>query len=440
MKYLAAPRVLACVLLLPLLTVLADVMGLVGSTLICLRVYGIDDYHYWRHTREFVKVWDVMVGLIKAVVFGGVLSLIACHRGFNSRPGAEGVGRAATEAFVVSFVAILMIDFVLAMLANTVYALLWPPGVRESSEQRPDHRPRSRHQGQGQVRPLPGGIEQQGGRIEAPAATPAYSPGLEGVIAGETAICTVEGGLSYRGYGVGDLAEKCSFDEVAYLLLYGELPTAAELKAFQTRVAAARRLPPPLKELLAALPKWTTPLDALRTAVSALGHFDQDAADNSHDANLRKAERLLAQIPVVIADHYHLVKGQPEVQARQDLSHAANFLYMLRGGEAAPAEVKAMDVSLILYAEHEFNASTFAARVIVSTLSDLHSGITGAIGALKGPLHGGANEKVMDILLATGGPDKAEEWTRAAAPGAQGAHHGASATGSTRPGTCGRAS
>jgi 2-methylcitrate synthase len=244
--------------------------------------------------------------------------------------------------------------------------------------------------------------------------TPAYSPGLEGVIAGETAICTVEGGLSYRGYFVGDLADHCSFDEVAYLLLYGELPTATQAKEFHTRVAAARRLPPPLKELLAALPKWTTPLDALRTSVSALGHFDQDAADNSHDANLRKAERLLAQIPVVIADHYRLVKGLPEVPARQDLSHAANFLYMLRGTEAEATEVKAMDVSLILYAEHEFNASTFAARVIVSTLSDLHSGITGAIGALKGPLHGGANEKVMDILLATGGPDKAEEWTKSA--------------------------
>jgi citrate synthase len=244
--------------------------------------------------------------------------------------------------------------------------------------------------------------------------TPAYSPGLEGVIAGETAICTVEGGLSYRGYFVGDLAEHCSFDEVAYLLLHGELPNAAQLKEFHTRVAAARRLPPPLKDLLAALPKWTTPLDALRTAVSALGHFDQDAADNSHDANLRKAERLMAQIPVVIADHYRIVKGLPEVPARQDLSHAANFMYMLRAAEAGPEEVKAMDVSLILYAEHEFNASTFAARVIVSTLSDLHSGITGAIGALKGPLHGGANEKVMDILLSTGGKEKAEEWTRAA--------------------------
>lgn len=244
--------------------------------------------------------------------------------------------------------------------------------------------------------------------------TPTYSPGLEGVVAGETAICTVEGGLSYRGYAVGDLAENCTFDEVAFLLLHGELPSAARLKEFQTGLAACRRLPPPVSELLAALPKWTAPLDALRTAVSALGHFDQDAADNSHDANMRKAERLLAQIPIVIADYHRVAKGLPQVLARQDLGHAANFLYMLRGAEASAAEVKAMDVSLILYAEHEFNASTFAARVIVSTLSDLHSGITGAIGALKGPLHGGANEKVMDILLQTGGRDRAEEWTRAA--------------------------
>src|SRR5580692_588064 len=250
--------------------------------------------------------------------------------------------------------------------------------------------------------------------LEMPPTDQPYSPGLEGVIAGETAICTVEGGLSYRGYFVGDLATHCSFDEVAYLLLYGELPNSAELKAFQTRVAIARRLPPPLRTLLGELPRWTTPLDALRTAVSALGHFDQDAADNSHDANLRKAERLLAQIPVAIADHYRISKGLQPVPARQDLSHAANFLFMLRGTEPTAEEVKALDVSLILYAEHEFNASTFAARVIVSTLSDMHSGVTGAIGALKGPLHGGANEKVMDILLAAGGPDQAEAWTRAA--------------------------
>ncbi|HEY3789650.1 MAG TPA: citrate synthase/methylcitrate synthase, partial [Urbifossiella sp.] len=246
-------------------------------------------------------------------------------------------------------------------------------------------------------------------------STPTYSPGLEGVVAGETAICTVEDGLSYRGYAVGDLAEHCSFDEVAFLLLHGELPTTAQLKAFLDRVAAARRLPPPFRDLLAALPKWTTPLDALRTVVSGLAHFDQDVNDNSHDANVRKAERLLAQIPVAIADHYALSRGNPPTSARQDLGHSANFLYMLRGTEPNADEVKAMDVSLILYAEHEFNASTFAARVIVSTLADLHAGITGAIGALKGPLHGGANEKVVDILLAAGGtPESGEAWIRAA--------------------------
>jgi phospholipid/cholesterol/gamma-HCH transport system permease protein len=128
-KYLAGPRLLACVVMLPLLTVLADLMGLVGSSLICLHVYDIDSYHYWRHTRDFVKSWDIFIGLGKAVIFGCALSLIACHRGFNSRPGAEGVGRAATEAFVISFVVILMLDFVLAMFANTVYALLWPPAT-----------------------------------------------------------------------------------------------------------------------------------------------------------------------------------------------------------------------------------------------------------------------------------------------------------------------
>ncbi|HJZ92687.1 MAG TPA: citrate/2-methylcitrate synthase [Gemmataceae bacterium] len=244
------------------------------------------------------------------------------------------------------------------------------------------------------------------------STTPAYSPGLEGVVAGETAVSTIEGGLRYRGYPVGELAELCSFDEVAFLLLYGDLPTARELGQFQSRVAVGRRLPLPLRELLQALPKWTPPLDALRTAVSVLAHFDQDTADNSKDANLRKAERLLAQLPLAVADHYRYSKGLQAVPARQDLGHAANFLYMLRGGEASPEEVRAFDVSLILYAEHEFNASTFTARVIVSTLSDLHSAVCGAIGALKGPLHGGANEKVMDILRAAGGPPTAEKWVR----------------------------
>ncbi|HEY8504450.1 MAG TPA: citrate/2-methylcitrate synthase [Gemmataceae bacterium] len=242
-----------------------------------------------------------------------------------------------------------------------------------------------------------------------------YSPGLEGVIAGETAISTVEGGLRYRGYPVTELAENASFDEVAYLLLYGELPTQKELNQFLQRVAAARRMPAALKDLLPALPRWTPPLEALRSSVSVLAHFDQeDTDDNSREANLRKAERLLAQMPIAIADRYRFAKGLTPVMARPDLGHAANFLYMLRGTEATPEEVRALDVSLTLYAEHEFNASTFTARVIVSTESDLYSAVVGAIGALKGRLHGGANEKVIDILEAAGGPDTAEAWVRGA--------------------------
>src|SRR5262245_31181678 len=239
-----------------------------------------------------------------------------------------------------------------------------------------------------------------------------YSPGLEGVIAGETAVSTVEGGLRYRGYPVTELAEKASFDEVAYLLLYGDLPKKQELAESQKRVAAARHIPACLTELFKALPKDAIPMDVLRTGVSIFAHFDPDVADNSEATNLRKSERLLGQIPVAIADHYRLSKGLPPVAARPDLGHAANFLYMLRGKEASPFEVKAFDVSLILYAEHEFNASTFTARVVVSTESDLHAGVVGAIGALKGRLHGGANEKVMDLLLATGGPKTAEKWIR----------------------------
>jgi citrate synthase len=246
------------------------------------------------------------------------------------------------------------------------------------------------------------------------SATEIYSPGLEGVIAGETAISTVEGGLSYRGYPVTELADKATFDEVAYLLLHEDLPTARQLADFQKRVAVARRLPEPLRELLRALPRWAPPMDALRSAVSVLASFDQDAPDSSRDANLRKAERLLGQIPVAVADHYRLSKGQPVVPAREDLSQAANFLYMLRGALPTPEATHALDVSLILYAEHEFNASAFTARVVTSTESDLHSAVVAAIGALKGRLHGGANEKVVPLLEAAGGPDTAEAWVRGA--------------------------
>jgi citrate synthase len=241
-----------------------------------------------------------------------------------------------------------------------------------------------------------------------------YSPGLEGVIAGETAISTITGGLRFRGYPVTELAEEATFEEVAHLLLHGELPTARQLADFRQRIAAASTLPAPLRDLLKALPRDTSPMDAVRSAVSVLAHFDPDVQDSSHAANLRKAERLVGQIPVAIAERFRLSKGLAPVPARADLSHAANFLYMLRGTPPSSEAARALDVSLILYAEHEFNASTFTARVVASTESDLHSAIVAAIGALKGRLHGGANEKAMDILLASGGPQTAEKWLREA--------------------------
>src|SRR3954468_16381131 len=241
-----------------------------------------------------------------------------------------------------------------------------------------------------------------------------YSPGLEGVIAGETAISTVTGGLSYRGYSIEDLARNATFEEVAYLLLYGDLPNTQQLDQLRKRLSAAAQVPQPILNAVRDIPRGSSAMDILRSASSMLAHWDPDVNDNSREANLRKSERLLAQLPVVMAARYRLANGKKPGLPQTGRSLAENCLYMLFESDPTPGHIKAMDVSLILYAEHEFNASTFAARVIVSTLSDLHSGIAGAIGALKGPLHGGANEKVMDILLAVGGPEKAEEWTRAA--------------------------
>jgi citrate synthase len=241
---------------------------------------------------------------------------------------------------------------------------------------------------------------------------PIYSPGLEGVIAGETAISTITGGLQYRGYSIEDLAEHATFEEVAHLLVHGELPRAAELAAFRKRLAAAASIPRPLVDLLAKVPAGAPMMDVLRSGASALAHWDPDTADNSHDANVRKAERLVAQLPIVMAARSRLAAGKQPVAYNPELSLAGNILWMLF--EKAPSErlTKAMDVSLILYAEHEYNASTFSARVVTSTLSDLHSAITAAIGALKGPLHGGANEAVMEVLREVGTADRAEAWIR----------------------------
>lgn len=249
--------------------------------------------------------------------------------------------------------------------------------------------------------------------------SPTYSPGLDGVLAGETALCHVdegEGGLRYRGYAVSDLAGKARFEEVAYLLLFGKLPTQNELKDFSTQSAACCMLPGPIEAFLGVVPPGAHPMDILRTSVSLLGMADPDASDSSHDANVRKAIRLMAQIPLIIATAYRIANGKPLVEPQADLSFAENLLYLLtdrKDDETTAAMAHVLDVSLTLYAEHEFNASTFSARVTASTMTDLHSAITSAIGTLKGPLHGGANEAVAEMFLGIGSHDKAEPWVRA---------------------------
>jgi len=237
-----------------------------------------------------------------------------------------------------------------------------------------------------------------------------YSPGLEGVVAGETAVSTLAGGLQYRGYAVEELAQHATFEEVAYLLLHGELPAAAELKAFKDRLTDAMTVPAEMIATLKSIPRNASLMDVMRSGASLLAHWDPETADNSHAANVRKAERLLAQLPVVMAARQRLVEGQEPVAGEPQRSLAGNVLWMLTHLEPSERAIKAMDVSLILYAEHEFNASTFTARVVASTLSDLHSAVTAAIGALKGPLHGGANERVMEVLAEVGSADQAEAW------------------------------
>jgi 2-methylcitrate synthase len=245
-----------------------------------------------------------------------------------------------------------------------------------------------------------------------------YSPGLEGVFAGESALCQVdegESGLRYRGYAIEDLANRAGFEEVAYLLLFGTLPTRTELDRFNEQIVGESVLPDPVQALLRDVPPGAHPMDILRTGVSVLGMTDPDAADHSHEANLRKAIRLLAQIPLVIASAYRRARGKPMVWPKPELTVADNLLWLLtdrNGDETSKAMGQLLNVSLILYAEHEFNASTFAARVTASTMTDLHSAIIAAIGTLKGPLHGGANEAVAAMFCEIGSPDQAERWVR----------------------------
>ena len=241
-----------------------------------------------------------------------------------------------------------------------------------------------------------------------------YSPGLEGVIAGETAISTIAGGLQYRGYSVETLADHCSFEEVAYLVLEGELPNADQLSAFCEQLNDAMFINSEIVDLLGKLPPGGSMMDVMRTGASLLAHWDPETGDNSHAANSRKAIRLLAQLPVVMAARERLRNGQRPVEPDAELSLAGNVLWQLFGQKPNEAFTKAMNVSLILYAEHEYNASTFTARVVASTLADLHSAITAAIGALKGPLHGGANERVKEVLDEVGSGDRAAAWVREA--------------------------
>ena len=226
--------------------------------------------------------------------------------------------------------------------------------------------------------------------------------GLEGIVAANSGICWIDGEagvLAYRGIDIHELAEHSTFEETTYLLWNGRLPNEFALREFQQQLALARELDQRIVDMLRSFPTSATPMEVLRTAVSALSFYDADEKDNSHDANVRKAYNLTAQIAMIVAIYDRIRKGKEIVAPDRSLSHAANFLWMLNGVKPSETATRTLDTALILHADHEFNASTFAARVIAATLSDIHSAITGAIGALKGPLHGGANEAVMRLLL-----------------------------------------
>ncbi len=234
-------------------------------------------------------------------------------------------------------------------------------------------------------------------------STAVVGKGLAGVVAANSGICWIDGDagvLAYRGIDIHELAEKSTFEECSYLLWFGRLPRRAELEEFSKQLAEARKIDPKVIDLLRSFPQSATPMEVLRTAVSALSFYDPDESDNEHDANVRKSFRLTSQIAMLVAAYDRLRKGKTVVEPDPSLSHAANFLWMLNGEKPSATATKTFDVALILHADHELNASTFAARVIAATLSDIHSAITGAIGALKGPLHGGANEAVMRMLFA----------------------------------------
>jgi 2-methylcitrate synthase/citrate synthase II len=244
-----------------------------------------------------------------------------------------------------------------------------------------------------------------------------YSPGLEGVPAGYTAISEIDSdrsSLTYRGYNVHDLAERGSYEETAYLLLYKHLPSATELAEFKAVLGSERDVPEQVYKALATLPSNANPMDSIRTGYSVLAAYDPDyrADVMDFDAKLRKAIRIIAKGTTLVGNGYRISRGLEPLKPNPAHSSAANLMHLITGEEPDPKTVETMDVSLILYAEHGFNASTFACRVTVSTLGDLYSGIVAGISTLRGPLHGGANEEAMRMILEIGSPENAEAWIR----------------------------
>jgi 2-methylcitrate synthase len=247
------------------------------------------------------------------------------------------------------------------------------------------------------------------------AGTEQVISGLEGVLACESSITFLDGLadpsiLEYRGYNIHDIAETTSFEEIAYLMLEGNLPNEAELAAFDQELKAARTLPPEVIQVIEMLPKGVHPMAGFRTIVSTLANFDPQAEEMTREANRAKAARMTAQFASIVAAQHRIAQGQPVVAPDNSLGHAANFLYMLNGKRADDASVRTFNTALNLYAEHEINASTFAVRVVVGTMSDLHSAIVAGIGALKGPLHGGAADDSIDLLQEIGSVDNVKPW------------------------------
>jgi citrate synthase len=238
--------------------------------------------------------------------------------------------------------------------------------------------------------------------------------GLKDVVFDRSRVCFIDGRageLRYRGYSIHDLAERSTFEETCYLLLKGELPTRAQLQAFDAELKAARVLPAAIYDVIRSV-KHAHPMDVLRTAVSALAAFDPDTADNSAEATLRKGIRLTSQVPMIVAAHEAIRNGREPVAPDPALAHAANFLWMLKGARPSAEAARLMDVDMILHAEHGSNASSFAARVVAGTEANLHAAITAAVAALSGPAHGGAAENVMKMAMEIGDPANAAEYVR----------------------------